>query len=131
MECKLEVPVAIVIKLTLSTMIRASTAPGWMTPDSARKPLLPLSAFTPTPIQPPFQVAKTSPPELSPSWPAHVRYRTASSGGSSFGPITSPRLDHGGLGYRHVDPSGPLPRNLYIMGLPLDLTQYVLLGGVC
>ncbi|ADV21458.1 hypothetical protein CNBI0300 [Cryptococcus gattii WM276] len=28
-----------------------------------------------------------------------------------------------GLGYRHVDPQGPLPRNLYVMGLPLDMTQ--------
>lgn len=32
--------------------------------------------------------------------------------------------DNSGLGYRHVDPQGPLPRNLYVMGLPLDMTQY-------
>jgi hypothetical protein len=101
-----------------STMIRASTQPGWMTPDSTRKPPLPLSTLKPTPPQP------ISPPSWAVSHPhSHVRYRTASSGSSSFGPISSPRLDHGGLGYRHVDPSGPLPRNLYIMGLPLDLTQ--------
>lgn len=31
--------------------------------------------------------------------------------------------DNSGLGYRHVDPQGPLPRNLYVMGLPLDMTQ--------
>jgi hypothetical protein len=48
-------------------------------------------------------------------------------GAGSFSPLDSPspRFDqsHGGLGYRHLDPSGPLPRNLYVMGLPLDLTQ--------
>ncbi|KAK8849832.1 hypothetical protein IAR55_005168 [Kwoniella newhampshirensis] len=33
------------------------------------------------------------------------------------------RPDLSGLGYRHIDPQGPLPRNLYVMGLPLDLTQ--------
>ncbi|WRT69856.1 uncharacterized protein IL334_006847 [Kwoniella shivajii] len=33
------------------------------------------------------------------------------------------RSDLVGLGYRHIDPAGPLPRNLYVMGLPLDLTQ--------
>ncbi|WWC73845.1 uncharacterized protein I206_107817 [Kwoniella pini CBS 10737] len=33
------------------------------------------------------------------------------------------RSDVSGLGYRHIDPQGPLPRNLYVMGLPLDLTQ--------
>ncbi|WWC92641.1 uncharacterized protein L201_007600 [Kwoniella dendrophila CBS 6074] len=33
------------------------------------------------------------------------------------------RPDISGLGYRHIDPQGPLPRNLYVMGLPLDLTQ--------
>ncbi|WWC66036.1 uncharacterized protein I303_108658 [Kwoniella dejecticola CBS 10117] len=33
------------------------------------------------------------------------------------------RTDTSGLGYRHIDPQGPLPRNLYVMGLPLDLTQ--------
>ncbi|WVQ66209.1 uncharacterized protein L199_004388 [Kwoniella botswanensis] len=44
-------------------------------------------------------------------------------------PLTPPslsrglRLDSSGLGYRHIDPQGPLPRNLYVMGLPLDLTQ--------
>lgn len=32
--------------------------------------------------------------------------------------------DNSDLGYRHVDPQGPLPRNLYVMGLPLDMTQY-------
>ncbi|KAE8538365.1 hypothetical protein D1P53_004718 [Cryptococcus gattii VGV] len=31
--------------------------------------------------------------------------------------------DNSGLGYRRVDPQGPLPRNLYVMGLPLDMTQ--------
>ncbi|ODN79299.1 hypothetical protein L202_03311 [Cryptococcus amylolentus CBS 6039] len=31
--------------------------------------------------------------------------------------------DNVGLGFRHVDPQGPLPRNLYVMGLPLDMTQ--------
>ncbi|WVW87091.1 hypothetical protein I302_109148 [Kwoniella bestiolae CBS 10118] len=44
-------------------------------------------------------------------------------------PPTPPSLSRGlrpevtGLGYRHIDPQGPLPRNLYVMGLPLDLTQ--------
>ncbi|WVR07928.1 hypothetical protein IAU60_004971 [Kwoniella sp. DSM 27419] len=44
-------------------------------------------------------------------------------------PMTPPhsyrnaRSDLPGLSYRHIDPQGPLPRNLYIMGLPLDLTQ--------
>ncbi|OCF73367.1 hypothetical protein I204_06599 [Kwoniella mangroviensis CBS 8886] len=44
-------------------------------------------------------------------------------------PLTPPSLSRGlrlegsGLGYRHIDPQGPLPRNLYVMGLPLDLTQ--------
>lgn len=31
--------------------------------------------------------------------------------------------DNSGLGYRHVGPQGSLPRNLYVMGLPLDMTQ--------
>lgn len=31
--------------------------------------------------------------------------------------------DNSGLGYRHVDLQGPLPRNVYVMGLPLDMTQ--------
>jgi len=121
--------VSLGVKLMDSTMIRASTAPGSMTPDSARKLPLPQSTFPTSQVQTPNPGLKTSPPEISPSWGAHVRYRTASSN-SSFGPITSPRLDHGGLGYRHLDPSGPLPRNLYIMGLPLDLTQYGAFGEV-
>lgn len=31
--------------------------------------------------------------------------------------------DNSGLGYRHVGPQGLLSRNLYVMGLPLDMTQ--------
>ncbi|WVF68344.1 hypothetical protein IAT40_003109 [Kwoniella sp. CBS 6097] len=44
-------------------------------------------------------------------------------------PPTPPSLSRGirpdisGMGFRHVDPHGPLPRNLYVMGLPLDLSQ--------
>lgn len=33
------------------------------------------------------------------------------------------RQDISGMGYRHLDPSGPLPRNLYVVDLPLDLTE--------
>ncbi|KAK4684163.1 hypothetical protein P7C73_g6036, partial [Tremellales sp. Uapishka_1] len=62
-------------------------------------------SFTPTPLLTP---PPTSPPPLS--MPA-----TAPSRGMR------PALQN--LGFRHLDPQGPLPRNLYIMGLPLDLTQ--------
>ncbi|WVQ95897.1 hypothetical protein IAU59_002996 [Kwoniella sp. CBS 9459] len=44
-------------------------------------------------------------------------------------PPTPPSLSRGirpdlsGMGYKHFDPQSPLPRNLYVMGLPLDLSQ--------
>ncbi|OCF34381.1 hypothetical protein I316_03895 [Kwoniella heveanensis BCC8398] len=33
------------------------------------------------------------------------------------------RSDYSIMSFKHVDPQGPLPRNLYVMGLPLDLSQ--------
>ncbi|WVO14950.1 hypothetical protein L204_102591 [Cryptococcus depauperatus] len=36
---------------------------------------------------------------------------------------TNPDTTGTNMGFKHVDPHGPLPRNLYVMGLPLDLTQ--------
>lgn len=111
MECKLKGPQVNDDQLIVySTITRAPVTPGWMTPDSLRKPTLP-----PVPLNSPMQIEDPIP--ITPA-----RYRST----SSIIHIPYSRADSGGLGYRHVDPSGPLPRNLYVMGLPLDLTQYVL-----
>ncbi|ODN87687.1 hypothetical protein L198_06911 [Cryptococcus wingfieldii CBS 7118] len=86
------------------------------------------SAFPAVPSGPPAfapQANQHHPPASAPS-------TSTTSLGSFAGSLTSqvstamgardPR-DNVGLGFRHVDPQGPLPRNLYVMGLPLDMTQ--------
>jgi hypothetical protein len=122
-------------KLTVSTMTRVPAQAGWMTPDSTRKVSLPsLRSSTQSQVQKtpptPIGVSNASPPQpTTPASPWSIvqnhRFRGPGAIASApvFSPLTSPRSDHGGLGYRHLDPSGPLPRNLYVMGLPLDLTQ--------
>ncbi|WWD20461.1 hypothetical protein CI109_104937 [Kwoniella shandongensis] len=87
--------------------LRTHLAPSGITLSRAPSTLLSSSQGLPTPDRdtsaPPLEIRAPPTPQ---SLPPGVR----------------PDLS-AGLGYRHIDPQGPLPRNLYVMGLPLDLTQ--------
>ncbi|WVQ75740.1 hypothetical protein IAR50_005371 [Cryptococcus sp. DSM 104548] len=80
-------------------------------------PIGPPASFAPPVVQqPPMSAPATSAMSLGP-----LAGNFAAPGPASFG--ARDLRDNAGLGFRHVDPQGPLPRNLYIMGLPLDMTQ--------
>ncbi|CAD6565083.1 MAG: hypothetical protein TREMPRED_000809 [Tremellales sp. Tagirdzhanova-0007] len=58
-------------------------------------------------------------PDSTPILPSHPDFPPSPQSLASRGP----RPEELTLGYRHMDPQGPLPRNLYTMGLPLDMAQ--------
>lgn len=85
--------------------------PGLVHPAPATTlPLVPLSARPPTPNSSPF-LGRDNP--FKGDLPATPP--------SLFIPGVRPHPTS--VGYRHMDPQGPLPRNLYVIGLPLDMTQ--------